>query len=466
MLFPVLRILRAGLVAVTLVLLPSFAAAPARPPNFVVIMLDDLGYGDLGAYGSTFNRTPNIDRLAREGVRFTDFYANSCKCSPTRAALLTGRYPERAGVTTVFTGVTHTAGMSPQAITFARPLRQADYTTAVYGKWHVGYALEANPRRHGFDDFRGQLSGGINYFTHIDAGGHHDWWHNEKRVPERGYTTHLITDHAVKFIRESKSRPFCLYVPYAAPHIPHMGPNDGDIVRYDQFYGTAEKYREMLAEVDTGIGRILAQLRADGLDGNTFVFLTSDNGADKPGSNRPLRGMKGEMFEGGLRVPFIAWAPGRIAAGRETAARAATMDVFPTLLALAGLPAPTRTEEAFDGTDLSGVLLRDAPLAERTLFFSFREWRVTLAGPWKWITYDKQWNTEQRGRGTQAYLFNLRDDAREAHNLAATHPERVAQLAAAWQTWWSGVEPDLQRAAKWARLRVDNAGKLIERERP
>ncbi len=450
----------------SVVCVAAAAAAETRPPNFIVIMLDDLGYGDLGSYGSTTLKSPNIDRLAAEGLRFTDFYANSCKCSPTRAALLTGRYPERSGVNTVFTGVTHTAGMSPQAVTFAQPLKQAGYATAAYGKWHVGYALEANPKRHGFDDFRGQLSGGINYFTHIDAGGHHDWWHNEKRVPERGYATHLITEHAVRFIRENKRRPFCLYVPYPAVHIPHMGPGDSEIVRYDQFYGPIGKYQELLTAADEGVGRIVAQLRAEGIDRDTLIFFTSDNGADKPGSNAPLRGWKGEMFEGGIRVPGIAWWPGRIAPGRTTAQRAATMDLFPTMLALSGQPLPTGRGRALDGIDLSALLLRDAPLPERPIFFRFREWRAALDGPWKLVAYDKQWNTDGRGKNVQTYLFNLADDPQEKNNLAPARPAELARLDAAWNSWWQDVDTELQPALKWARLRVDPAGKLIDRERP
>lgn len=441
----------------------TVAESVARQPNFILIAIDDLGYGDLGCYGSTVQKTPHIDRLAREGLRFTDFYANCPKCSPTRAALLTGRYPERSGVNTVFTGVTHTAGMIPSAVTFAQPLKQSGYATAAYGKWHVGYALEANPKRHGFDDFRGQLSGGINYFTHIDAGGHHDWWHNEKHAPEYGYATHLITRHAVEFIRENKSRPFCLYVPYSAPHIPHIGPNDTQNVRFDQFYGTPEVYREMLTEVDVGIGKMLDQLKADGLDRDTFIFLTSDNGADKPGSNAPLRGWKGEMFEGGIRVPGIAWWPGKIAGGLETKERAASMDLFPTLLALAGLPPPTRKGEIFDGVDLSPLLLQGRPLTARPLFFHFREWRAAISGPWKWITFDRQWNTEQRGQKVQTHLFNLAEDPGEKKNLAESRVDQAATLSAAWSAWWRDVEPEALPAFQWARRRVDLAGKLIER---
>jgi arylsulfatase A len=302
------------------------------------------------------------------------------------------------------------------------------------------------------------LSGGINYFTHIDPGGLHDWWHNEKREPEKGYTTDLITTHALEFIGNHKDQPFCLYVPYGAVHIPHMGPHDESIVRYDQFYGPLDTYKEMLAQVDLGVDRIVELLRALALDDQTFVFLTSDNGADRPGSNRPLRGWKGEMYEGGIRVPAIGWWPGKIRGGRQTAERTATMDLFPTLVALAGMDEASRRELALDGVDLTGLLVEDLPLKPRPLYFRFREWKAVIDGPWKLILLDKQWNTEKRGTAEKSYLYNLENDLSEQNNLVGQMPEMVDKLTRSWNTWSQQIDPELQRGLKWARRTVDNFG--------
>ena len=200
-----------------------------RPPNMVIILADDLGYGDLGTFGGWIP-SPHLDALAKSGLKFTDFHSNGVVCSPTRAALMTGRYPQRAGIPGVIVaaleGKTHNDGIQDAEWTLAEALRDKGYATGLMGKWHLGYQKPFNPTRHGFDQFRGYISGNVDYFSHIDQAGVEDWWHDEKLEAEEGYSTHLITKHAVDFIVENKNRPFFLYVAHEAPHYPFQGPHD------------------------------------------------------------------------------------------------------------------------------------------------------------------------------------------------------------------------------------------------
>ncbi len=216
----------------TILLLLASCGTPfgAEQPNFVIIMADDLGYGDIGCYGNSRIKTPNIDRLAEEGTRLTDFHSSGAVCSPTRAGLMTGRYQQRAGIEAVIAAApnsrTHTLGLQDQEVTFAEQLSKAGYQTAIFGKWHLGYHKQYNPVRHGFGQFRGYVSGNVDFFSHVDQAGQLDWWRDDRIEDEPGYTTHLITRHAVAFIDANHSGPFCLYVPYEPPHYPYQGPDD------------------------------------------------------------------------------------------------------------------------------------------------------------------------------------------------------------------------------------------------
>ncbi len=354
--------------AAIILLVAGCSSAPPEPAdkplNFVVIMADDLGYGDLSTYGGPIV-VPNIDRMAAEGLKFTDFHSNGAVCSPTRAALMTGRYQQRAGIPVVVFAPenrpTHIDGLQEVEHTFAEMLRERGYSTGIFGKWHLGYYPRYNPTVQGFDEFKGYVSGNVDFFSHVDGAGRFDWWHNVEKSDEPGYVTSLINKHAVDFIERHRDRPFCLYVPHEAPHNPYQGPNDdpkGFRVAggfSGQLEQSAEeikqKYREMVVEMDKGVGAILDTLERLDIAEDTLVFYISDNGATPNGSNGSLRGFKASVWEGGHRVPGIAWRPGSIEPGTATSQLAASMDIWPTIAELAGAALPS--DRPLDGVDYS-----------------------------------------------------------------------------------------------------------------
>ena len=431
---------------------PGAVAATARQPNFLIILADDMGYADLSCYGNDRYQTPHLDALAKSGLRFTDFHSNGPVCSPTRAALLTGRYQQRSGVDEVVfadpkLGKRDDHGLKPSEITFARLLKNAGYRTALFGKWHLGYATKFNPIQHGFDEFRGYVSGNVDFHAHIDQAGFADWWHNLEQSDEPGYTTHLITRHALRFIEENRERPFCLYVAHEAPHAPYQGPNDPP-VRGPQAraaVGGAEiqrAYREMVQEMDRGVGEIVATLQRLGLAENTLVFFFSDNGGTREGNNGPLHGAKGSVWEGGHRVPAIASWPGRIKPATVTDQTAASMDLLPTLLELSGTPPPAG--HRFDGASLARLLLENKPLTERTFFWGYNNRYAVRRGPWKLVmnpstTGGGKAKKKQATAEPALGLFNLADDRGEANNLAAARPELVRELQTALAAWKKDV---------------------------
>jgi len=444
--------------ALTLLLsAPAATAASAPRPNVVIIMADDMGYADLSAYGNDRFKTPHLDALAREGLRFTDFHSNGAVCSPTRAALLTGRYQQRSGVDEVVfadpaRGKRDAHGLQPGEITFARLLQAAGYRTGLMGKWHLGYDRKFNPRHHGFDEFRGYLSGNVDFHSHIDQANFPDWWHDLEPTPERGYSTHLITRHAVRFIEANRARPFCLYVAHEAPHSPYQGPGDPPVRGPGaqpplQGADIARAYREMVQEMDQGVGEIVATLRRLGLAENTLVFFCSDNGGTREGNNGPLNGFKGSVWEGGHRVPGIAWWPGKIKAG-TTHQVALTMDLMPTMLDLAKVSVPAG--HALDGTSLLPLLLESRALPERTLFWGYTGRFAVRRGPWKLVVNQSAGEaTKAKGRkkaggeaattapaaGPATLLFHLGDDLGEKRDLAVREPGRVRELEAALAAW-------------------------------
>jgi arylsulfatase A-like enzyme len=435
------------------VICPVFAgtADSARRPNIVLILADDLGYGDLPSYGAAETKTPNLDRLAREGLRFTDFHANAASCSPTRAALLTGRYQQRSGVESALSE--KSPGLRGDALTIAEYLKPAGYATGVFGKWHLGSRPDspALPNRRGFDEFVGARHGGIDYHSHVDRYGRLDWWRNEEQLDEPGYATDLLTKHAVRFIETHRDRPFFLYLPHLAIHFPWMTPEDGGYRRVGGDYDNLSKVgphappdlrpvvRRMVERLDDGVGEVVAALRKHGLAENTLVVFTSDNGGYlrysggflKISSNGVLRGQKIGMHEGGHRVPCIAWWPGRIAAGTTTDATTITMDLLPTYLELLGIaPPPAGDPHALDGVSLAPLLFKNEAPAERTLFWRTGDFKAVRQGPWKLVIE----------HGERAKLYRLDRDLSEKQDLAGMEPERLSELEAALAEWERDVD--------------------------
>jgi len=422
---------------------PAFASdEDNRPkPNLVIIMADDLGYGELSCYGNTAYKTPHLDALARAGMRFTDYHSNGAVCSPTRAALLTGRYQQRAGVGgVIYAGFNQNRnhGLHQSETTFAELLAGGGYKNGCFGKWHLGYEKKFNPVHHGFSRFRGYVSGNIDYQSHYDRVGVYDWWEGLEHIREKGYSTHLITRHAVKFIEEHKGRPFCLYVPHEAPHTPFQGPGDpafrvkGRVVPEKRSAAFKKRaYREMVQEMDKGVGEIIAALKRLGLEKNTLVFFVSDNGAASFGNNGSLRGSKGQLWEGGHRVPAIASWPGRIEAGSTCDDLSIGIDIFPTLLELAGLSAPEKLR--LDGRSLALSLLGKQRVTggTRKLYWGAGRQQAMREGPWKYVR-------ELKGQKVAA-LYNLSTDPGERNNLAKKNPTRLASMQKDYAAWAKDV---------------------------
>ena len=420
------------------------SADDERPLNFVVIMADDLGYGDLSTYGGWID-TPSLDRMAAEGLKFTDFHSNGAVCSPTRAALMTGRYQQRAGVPIVIFAPedrpTHVDGLQDGEWTFAEALHDAGYATAIFGKWHLGYYPHYNPVRHGFAEFKGYVSGNVDFFSHVDGAGRFDWWHDEEVSDEPGYVTTLIDQHAVRFLEERQGEPFCLYVAHEAPHFPYQGPGDdpagfrsvGGFSGRQDLTGEQikQKYREMVVEMDRGVGSILDTLNRLGIAERTLVLFFSDNGATPDGSNGVLRGHKSSVWEGGHRVPAIAWQPGTITAGGETDQLATTMDIWPTLAELSG--ARAQPDRPLDGISLVPVL-QGSSVERGPVYWSFMDGLAMRDGDWKLVTGEDG--------DEQPKLFNLAADLGEETNLAEQEPERTSLMLSQAREWLQEVEAD------------------------
>tara|TARA_R110002049_G_scaffold305056_3_gene501173 strand:+ start:133507 stop:134940 length:1434 start_codon:yes stop_codon:yes gene_type:complete len=422
-------------------------ACNAARPNVVLIMADDLGYGDLGCYGSEINPTPNIDNLASGGLRFTDFHSSGPMCTPTRAATLTGRYQQRFGAMfdTAISGVSqHDQGLPHRAVTIAEVLKAEGYATACFGKWHLGYQPPWLPTAQGFDFFRGLGSGDGDYHTHIDRSGREDWWRQNELEPETGYTTDLLTKHSVDFIENHHDQPFFLYVPHLAIHFPWQGPQDpphrqkGQDYLKDKFGVVPDRsdvsghVRAMIKSLDHSVGEIVSALEKWNLRDNTLVIFTSDNGGyvsyaggfQKISSNGPLRGQKTELYEGGHRVPMIISWPGKIASA-ITNQTAHSTDLFPTI---ANLCQAETAGLQLDGVDLTSLIFDGSAIAKRTLFWRARQAMAVRSGPWKLY-----------GKGGPLELFNLDQDLGETTNLADHKPDLVQKLSRQWDRWESDV---------------------------
>ena len=430
-----------------------FGAFPnARVPNIILIMADDLGYGDLGCYGCTDIRTPAIDSLAAEGVRFTTFYSNAPECTPTRTALLTGRYQHRVGGLECALGIgnvgryddairlrqTNDMGLHAEQTTIARMLKDAGYATAICGKWHLGYEKKFFPLRHGFDYWFGPVGGAVDYFHHCEYTGQPALYLNDRTIRREGYLTDLITEEAVKFIQRPRSSPFFLYVPYTSPHTPYQGPNDKKdkpVPQADYSKGSRETYTEMVERMDEGIGKILRVLQDKKVTDNTLVVFMSDNGANNKGNNSPYSGYKGNLFEGGIRVPCIVKWPGVLSEGMISNQPCITLDFSRSIVRAAGTKPPQN--RPFDGIDILRKIENKQPVQKRTLFWRARRGERTRKavrdGSLKYVRL-------RDGDDIKEYLFNLEKDPVEKNNLLSDREEDVRKLKLLLEDWEEKVK--------------------------
>jgi arylsulfatase A-like enzyme len=424
------------------------AALPARVgsrrPNIVFILADDLGYGDLGVYGHPFHQTPNLDRLAAKGVRFTDFVVSWPACTPSRGSILTGRYPQRNGLYDMirnnevncgyqFTEETYavspemTLGLDLREITIGQALKKAGYATGLVGKWDSGRARRFLPLQRGFDFFYGFANTGIDYYTH-ERYGIPSMFRGNERIKEQGHATDLFLRESLRFVQENRQRPFFLYLSFNAPH----GASTFDkkarqvpeeyLKRYPSLPAEKALYPALITQMDEAIGKLWEELRKLGLEENTFIFFTSDNGAPGAGRNGVLRGRKAQMFEGGIRVPAIARWPGRIPEGKTITDFASTLELFPTFLAAAGAPAPGGVK--LDGFNMLPVLEGKARSSRTEFFWQRQGDKAARVGHWKWVE-------SQAGSG----LFDLSTDLPEKNDLSAQKPDVLKKLKERWLAW-------------------------------
>ncbi|MCE7066636.1 sulfatase [Dyadobacter sp. CY326] len=405
-------------------------------PNIVIILADDLGYGDIGAFGATDIRTPNIDNLAAKGLKLTSFYSTSPVCSPTRAALITGRYPKRMGIDHVFFPESFT-GIPSDEVTIAEALKGNGYTTAIFGKWHLGHHKQFLPLQNGFDEYYGipysNDMQGVAYLRGNDV--------DSIKVNQK-YTTKTYTNEATRFISQNKNKPFFLYVTHNMPHVP--------IYASPEFEGKSKHglYGDVIEELDWSVGEIVKSLKANGLEENTLVVFTSDNGPwlifdIEGGSAGPLRQGKGTTFEGGQRVPTVAYWPGKIKPGSVYEDLATQLDLYPTIISLTRSQ-KTQTKKPLDGEDISPVLFgtgnrkgTEFAYYSNGIIEAFRQgdWKLRLPQA------EVKLNDITIVPASDTLLFNLKNDIGEKNNLVKTNPEKVKELLAAWKKYESNIGP-------------------------
>ncbi|MBH5336209.1 sulfatase-like hydrolase/transferase, partial [Streptomyces pactum] len=418
---------------------PFRAATHRRSPrpNILFILADDLGWADLSSYGSPHIHTPHLDRLARQGVRFTHAYAGSSTCSPTRFSLYTGRFPGRTpgGLHEPIPGGSD-AGLPPNHPTLASLLRGAGYATALIGKWHCGYLPDHSPTKSGWETFFGNFGGALEYYSKLGLTGEYDLYEGEVSHQDLRYYTRIITERAAEYIGRDHRKPWLLNLNFTTPHWPWIAEGDtaesarvtarikagqrGALNHRDG--GSLEKYRELVEDLDRSVGEVLAALRRSGQEENTLVVFASDNGGERFSYQWPLSGEKFTLLEGGIRVPTIVRWPARIDGGAQVSHEPVyTPDWTATLLEVGGAR-PDRAHP-LDGTSLAGYLLRGEELPERDLFWRVRGERALRRGAWKY-------HRDAQGRD---HLFNIPDDPREQADRAALEPERLASLRTAWE---------------------------------
>ena len=465
-----------------LILLLFPFALLAAPPNIVLIVSDDQGYRDLGCFGSKEILTPQLDRLAKEGMKLTQFYVTWPACTPSRGSLLTGRYPQRNGIYDMIRNEApdygyqykpgeyeatfeRIGGMDTREVLLPAMLKKAGYVSGIFGKWDLGVHKRFLPLARGFDDFYGFVNTGIDYYTHERYGVPSMYRNNSPTIADKGtYCTDLFEREAVRFLKANHRKPFFLYLPFNAPHgasnldpairtgaqapekfkelYPKLQAQAGTEQRKRSRYGDklytvpnrAARRLEFVGSVtamDAAIGRVLGLLDQYNIADNTLVIFFSDNGGGGASDNTPLRGGKGQMFEGGLRVPCIIRWPGRVPAGKTSDAFLTTLEIFPTLLQASDVKPPQ--DIIFDGFDLLPVLQGKTPSPRNAMFWQRRHDVGARVGDWKWVD-------SNRGIG----LFNLKTDIGEKQDLSATHPGKLAELKqhfAHWKKQMDAAEP-------------------------
>lgn len=419
--------------------------APARRPNVLFILADDLGYGDLSCYGRPDYQTPVLDNLAREGLKFTSNYAAAPVCTPTRCAYITGRYPQRLPVgleEPLKASSPSSIGLPPEHPTIASLLKANGYDTSLVGKWHLGWKPEFGPNRHGFDEFFGVLSGAADYFTHkaSDASGGAagsggpDLWQDLAPIARVGYLTDLLSDKAVEVIARPHAKPFFLSLQYTAPHSPWEGPEDEAIGHTTHGPGpmtgggSLKIYAAMMKSMDAGIGRVLRALQRAKIHRDTLVIFTSDNGGERYSFNWPFSFQKMYLYEGGTRVPAIVRWPGVIPAGRVTDQAAITMDWTATILGATG----TAADAAYplDGENLMPVCTGQRPPYERALFWRITGFDAARVGAWKYLK-------DRSGE----HLFDLSNDPGEKTDLRTARADQFDSIRRQYQAWAAQVLP-------------------------
>ena len=425
--------------------LPAVATSsdpPTPRPNVIFILADDLGWGDLSCYGRPDYHTPNLDLLASQGVRLTNAYSASAVCTPTRCGFITGRYPARfqIGLREPLSATDRSVGLDPDHPTIASLLKKGGYQTALIGKWHLGFRPEWGPNAHGFDEFFGILSGAADYHEHKNGLGQPDLFENLTPVQQNGYLTDLLTDRAVKYIARRRTVPFYLSLHYTAPHWPWQDRKGGEHVTFTDKTiepitmgggGSPKLYAEMMRSLDEGVGRVMQALKAAGLDRNTLVIFTSDNGGERFSYEWPFSGEKGDLREGGIRVPAMVRWPGRIPARRVANQMSITMDWTATILAAA----ETKQADGYplDGINLLPALTGTSSSNVRTFFWRIYDQDAVRSGQWKYLR-----------NGERRFLFDLTVDQHEQADFSTKNPDILKRLISEFEKWDQQMLPRIK----------------------
>jgi len=442
------KVTRREFIAGSVAALGTLSTAAQQPvslksrPNILFILADDLGWGDLSCYGRPDYQTPNLDRLAEQGIRFTNAYSAAPVCTPTRVAFLTGRYPARLPVgleepifeRSELGDKVKTIGIPLSHPTVSSLIKGAGYDTALVGKWHLGYLPYFSPQKFGFDEFFGIMSGAVDHFSHKDMTNNADLFEGEVPVERVGYMTDLLTDRAVEYLKRQHKNPFYLSLHYTAPHWPWEGPRDeanSKAMTYSsagfRSGGSLKVYAEIMKSLDAGIGRVLETLKTTGLEKNTLVIFTSDNGGERFSFNWPFTGQKMDLHEGGVRVPAIVRWPGITSAAKASDQPVITMDWSATMVAAAG--ARPDTNYPLDGEDLTSFLRGQRAPFDRTFYWRTARQGAMRSGKWKYIREEKS-----------DILYDLTVDEHEQASYNESHPDVLADMRKRFNSWESQMQ--------------------------